>query len=90
MSEYPINTSLHEGVSRPQKMWALYRDFDWGRSLLGKYCWSDAIEQEYKTKLFRTRQQARDARKTCCYKDAKVVKVTISIQMAGESNAINH
>jgi len=69
-------------LAGPQPMWALGRTFDWGFSLLGKYCWPDATEAEYKTRLFRTRQQARDSRDTCCYKDARVVKVNVTINVA--------
>ena len=62
--------------------WALGREFDWGFNLLGKYCWPNSPKEEFRTRLFRTRQQARDARATCTYKDARVVKVVVTIQSA--------
>lgn len=71
-------------LMRFQRMWALGRNFDWGFGLLGKYAWPNAVDSDVSTKLFRTRQQARDARKSCCYKDAKVVSVMVTIEIKGK------
>ena len=60
--------------------WALTHKFDQGTRMLGKHCWKDATIDNLPTKVFRTRQQARDARKDCCYKKTKVVKVVIFIE----------
>ena len=48
--------------------------------LLGKYCWLDADENSPKIPTFRTRQEARDAKKhlTSYRKPAQPVRVTIS------------
>ena len=65
--------------SHVDKAWVLTYKFDWGTAMLGKYCWKDATEDEYKIKIFRTRQQARKAQKTCCYEKTKIVRVNINI-----------
>lgn len=72
---------LHAFLTRPQIMWALGRKFDWGFTLLGNHCWPGEEGEEYKTRLFKTRQQARDSRATCNFKDARVVKVNVNIDI---------
>ena len=62
--------------------WALGREFDWGFGLLEKFWWPNSPKEEFRTRLFRTRQQAREARETCRYKDARVVKVVVTIESA--------
>lgn len=60
--------------------WALAFEFDQGMQMLHKYDWEGAGINDLPTKVFRTRQQARDARRSCRFKKAKVVKVIISIE----------
>ena len=64
---------------KDKKGWALIRRFDWGDSLLGKFCWIGARSDDFNVRIFNTRQEARNARSTCCYKDAKPVKVIIKV-----------
>lgn len=68
------------GISKHITAWALTEQFSWGRSFLGKFCWPGGNDSDLCYRLFRTRQHARDARATCCYKDARPVKVVVSIE----------
>lgn len=64
-------------LKREPTAWALMYKFDWGYALLGKYCWMNAPLLEGPIKTFYTRREAREAKKTCCYKRAVPVKVKI-------------
>lgn len=48
--------------------------------MLGKFCWPNAKFEEFPIKIFYTRREAREAKKTCCYKDAVPVKVNVVIE----------
>lgn len=67
----------------PDKAWALIHKFDWGTAILGKYCWKDSTENEYKKKIFKTRREAREAKKTCCYDKTRVVRIEINLKVIG-------
>ena len=75
--------SKHKDQIKPSffSAWALSYKFDDGTRILSKYCWKDTTIDDLPTKVFRTRQHARDARKSCRFKKAKVVKVIISIEL---------
>ena len=52
--------------------------------LLGPYCWAHALDGGLEpVRTFRTREQARKAKKDCCYRtEAQPVKVTVTIKEA--------
>ena len=62
-----------------QMGWVLVMKGSGGR-ILGKFCWEGASFTEFPIKIFNTRREARNARGTCCYKDAVPVKVSIIIE----------
>lgn len=51
------------------------RDF-----LAGRFCFGDGNQDEPKTRTYPTREQARAALKTCCYR-GKVVRVLVTITL---------
>ncbi|GAI29227.1 unnamed protein product, partial [marine sediment metagenome] len=63
--------------------WALSAKFDHGRHLLGKYCWMGVSTgvNSIKTATFETREQAREAQKTCCYKKTRVEHVQVTVRI---------
>ena len=65
-----------------EKRWALaYKVWaSLGYTILGKYCFPIAGINDPIIKTFRTREEARKARDTCCYKPAKVVRVEVIIR----------
>lgn len=76
------------------KGWVLSKKFDHGRYLLGRYCWntpgngvSDSLSSLTGAKpycqiaTFETREQAREAQKTCYYKKTRVEKVCITVEI---------
>lgn len=66
---------------RKHSGWVLAMKGSGGR-MLGKFCWTDARLGEFPIKIFYTRREAREAKKTCCYRDALPVKVNIVIEAA--------
>jgi len=64
------------------KAWAISKNFDWGTVFLGKYCFRELKTRNSETypTLFYTRKQAREAKKICCYKDAVVRRVEVTIK----------
>lgn len=46
-----------------ERRWALAIHFDFGWRFLGRYCWRDGKESEPRARTFRTRAEARLARK---------------------------
>ena len=67
-------------MKKQMKAWALSRKFDHGEQFLGKYCWTDAKDADFSTKLFRTREHARFYKKSCCFKNAKIKRVFVTIE----------
>ena len=52
---------------------------------LGKYCWNDGAKNDLQVCTFRTRENARRAKKRLrCYKDSKIVKVEVEIRLVKE------
>lgn len=49
--------------------------------LLGKYCFSFSKSGDPKIRTFRTRAKARDAKKACGFKGARVVKVRLMVEV---------
>ena len=77
-------------------LWALSYQFDWGRSLLGQFCFVYAkgkvttttrgkIAYGLPIALFGTRSIARDAQTTCCYSPTRVEHVTVTIEVDVEA-----
>ena len=60
-----------------EKRWAL--TYGEGGVFLGRYCWPDATKDEYAIRTFRTRAQARFARKqmTSYRLSARIARVTV-------------
>ena len=65
-----------------EKRWALIlHDIPMNRRcLLGKYCWDGASWEQPEIRTFRTRKEARNAKRECCFSSiAKVVRVNVLI-----------
>ena len=68
--------------------WALARNFDYGWYFLGPYCWpadcwANRRRDQVSIITFRTRKLAKEARKICCYPDARPVKIRMTIEAIG-------
>jgi len=61
-----------------EKRWALVTEFDWGLDFLGKYCHLDATPNEPIIRTFRTRAEARLAKKQASYSsESRVVAAEV-------------
>jgi len=74
---------------RIEKRWALVTDLI-GYSIeteffLGKYCWNGGAKNDLQVCTFRTRENARRAKKKLrCYKNSRIVKVEVKIRLVKE------
>ncbi len=62
------------------EMWGLTIKLEDQRLLLGIYCWQPPLTSALRKALFRTRREAREAKRTCCYSDARVERVDVTIR----------
>ena len=70
------------------QVWAISEQIEIGyhRYLLGKLCWDpEARLGPIPIALFSTREEARAAQKTCCYKPTRVERVRVTIEVIEEA-----
>ena len=62
-------------------VWALVDSYDNRNRFLGRFAWpsGDGLPDFY-PRIFRTRSQVREAKRTCYLHDARVVKVKMDIE----------
>lgn len=74
--------------TRQFSCWGISYKFDYGRSLLGSYCWEAPVNlaevHGIRTAIFRTRKQARKAQKTCCYKKTRIERLCVTVEAIGD------
>ncbi len=80
-----MNPTTDESLTtKIEHRWALARYFDrpGPLTLLGRFCFTGGHEDDLRTiKTFRTRAKARGAQATCGYKDARPVRVRVTIEL---------
>lgn len=63
-----------------RRAWCLKGRIAGKHRLLGPYCWPESDPSDFYVRLFKTRREAREAKKTCCYKNAVVCSVIVTVE----------
>ena len=77
-----LETKGTKMIERKEVRWAILvtkREFG-GPFLAGRYCWPNATEEEPRTRTFRTREEARMAKVLAFGREARAVKVTVTVR----------